>query len=47
MCERSGVSLQTILHSLETRVPKIVQQGVEEMYPAVMKNMVGVLLCGK
>ena len=43
MYERPGVSLQTILHSLETRVPKIIIQRVEELYPAVMQSMVSCL----
>ena len=43
MCERPGVSLQTILHSKETRVPKIILQRVEELYPAVMESMVSFL----
>jgi hypothetical protein len=37
-----GVSLRTILHSLETTVPKIVLQRVEELYPGVMESMVSV-----
>jgi hypothetical protein len=28
---------------METRVPKIILQGVEELYPTVMESMVSVL----
>ena len=43
MSSEPGVSLRTILHSHETRVPKIVLQRVEELYPGVMESMVSVL----
>ena len=43
MSSEPGVSLRTILHSLETRVPKIVLQRVEELYPGVMESMVSVV----
>jgi hypothetical protein len=43
MCTEPGTRLQTILHSLETRVPKIILQRVEELYPGMRESMVSVL----
>jgi hypothetical protein len=43
MCCEPGARLRTILHFLETRVPKIILQRVEELYPGVVESMVSVL----
>jgi hypothetical protein len=43
MCEERVVGLQSILRSLATRVPRIILQGVEEMFPAVRESMVSAL----
>jgi hypothetical protein len=39
----AGVSLRTRNWKLETRVPRIVLQRVEEFYPAVKESMVSVV----
>jgi hypothetical protein len=43
MCEEQVVDLQSILQSLATRVPRIILQRAEEMFPAVRESMVSVL----
>ena len=43
MCEEPCVSLKRTLHSLANRVPKIVLQRVEEIYPGVLKSVVSVV----
>jgi hypothetical protein len=40
--ERLG-RLQRILHSLATRVPRVLLQRVEEMFPSLRETMVSVL----
>jgi hypothetical protein len=48
MCEGRAVVFQSILQSLATRVPKIILQRAEEMFPALRENMVSVLCsCGQ
>jgi hypothetical protein len=42
-CEEGVGRLQRILHSLETRVPRIVLQRVEEIFPAVKERIVSEL----
>jgi hypothetical protein len=43
MCEKRVVGLQSILRSLATRVPRIVLQRAEEMFPAMRESIVSVL----
>jgi hypothetical protein len=43
MCEEQVVGLQSILRSLAIRVPKIILQRAEEVFPAVRESMVSVL----
>jgi hypothetical protein len=42
-CEERVVGLQSILRSLATRVPRIILERAEEMFPAVRESMVSVL----
>jgi hypothetical protein len=42
MCDEQGSSLQRILWSLKTRVPKIMLQRVEEIYPLLKERLVSV-----
>jgi hypothetical protein len=39
MCEERVVGLQSILQSLATKVPRIILQRVEEMFPTVRESM--------
>jgi hypothetical protein len=43
MCEERVVGLQSVLRSLATRVPRIMLQRAEEMFPALRETMVSVL----
>jgi hypothetical protein len=46
MCEEQNTNLQMVLHSLARRVPKIILQRVEEIYPTLNERLVSVLcLC--
>jgi hypothetical protein len=51
MCEEQDVGLQSILLSLATRVPRIMLQRAEEMFPAVRESMVSfcnsLIYCGR
>jgi hypothetical protein len=48
MCEGRVVCLQSVLHFLARRVPRIILQRVEEMLPAARESMVSVLcLCAQ
>jgi hypothetical protein len=42
-CEERVVDLQSVLGSLATRVPRIILERAEEMFPAVREIMVSVL----
>jgi hypothetical protein len=42
MSSEPDLSLRTMLRSLETRVPQIILQRVEELYPGVRESMVSV-----
>jgi hypothetical protein len=39
MCEEGVVCLQSILRFLATRVPRIILQRAEEIFPAVRESM--------
>jgi hypothetical protein len=43
MSDEHLVRLRKISHSLATRVPKIILQRVEEVYPAVKESLVSVV----
>jgi hypothetical protein len=43
MCDDRDLKAQKILQCHAARVPKIVQQGVEEMYPHLKEGTVSVL----
>jgi hypothetical protein len=43
MCEERVVRLLSILQSLATRVPRIILQRAEEMFPALRESLVSVL----
>jgi hypothetical protein len=48
MCDEQVLNLQTILQSVGTRVPKIMVQRVEEIYPSLKESVVsGVFLCAE
>jgi hypothetical protein len=42
MSDEHILSLKKVLHSLATRVPKIILQRVEEVYPALNESLVSV-----
>jgi hypothetical protein len=43
MSDKPRVTIRTILHFFETRVPKIILQRVEEFCPDVLERMVSVV----
>jgi hypothetical protein len=45
MCDKLSLNLQKALHSLETRVPKIILQRVEEIFPYLKETVVSVYPC--
>jgi hypothetical protein len=42
MCDKQTLNFQNIQQSLATRVPKIILQRVEEIFPAVKESLVSV-----
>jgi hypothetical protein len=48
VCDERVLNLQSILQSLAARVPKIMVQRVEEIYPSLKESLVsGVCLCAQ
>jgi hypothetical protein len=45
MCDEQVLNLKEILHSLATRVPKIILQRVEEIFPSLKESVVSVYPC--
>jgi hypothetical protein len=45
MCDERVPNLPKILQSLATRVPKIVLQRVEEIFPSLKETLVSVYAC--
>jgi hypothetical protein len=45
MCDDQVSSLQKILQSFGTKVPKIVVQRAEEIFPSLKEMMVSLLFC--
>jgi hypothetical protein len=45
MCEEQVLNMK-ILHSLATRVPKIIIQRVEETFPSLKENLVSIVCTG-
>jgi hypothetical protein len=43
MYEEQDLNLKKILHSLATRVPKIIIQRVEEIFPSLKENLASIL----
>jgi len=43
MCDELGLNMLQILHSLARRVPKIIVQRVEEIFPSLKEGTVSIL----
>jgi hypothetical protein len=43
MCEEQDLNWKKILHSLATRVPKIIIQRAEEIFPSLKENLVSIV----